>query len=98
MKRKILSFLLILTLIVSATPLTGIDFTGIISSRAEAAQTAEIYTQGDYEYIIININEVELRKYLGDETEVAIPSEMGGMPVTSIGEFCFNGRYSVDGT
>ena len=98
MKRKILSFLLILTLIVSATPLTGIDFTGIISSRAEAAQTAEIYTQGDYEYIIININEVELRNYLGDETEVVIPSEMGGMPVTSIGEFCFNGRYSVDGT
>ena len=98
MKRKILSFLLILTLIVSATPLTGIDFTGIISPRAAAAQTAEIYTQGDYEYIIININEVELRNYLGDETEVVIPSEMGGMPVTSIGEFCFNGRYSVDGT
>lgn len=92
MKRKILSFLLILTLIISAMPLTGIDFTEIILLKAEAA--TETFIWGDYECEIINENEVELVNYYGKDTEVTIPSEINGMPVTSIGEGCFNGIYS----
>lgn len=92
MKRKILSFLLILILIISATPLTGIDFTGIISPKAKAAENEEIFTWSDYEYTIININEVEIASYTGSETEVIIPAEIDGMPVTSIGKYSFNGK------
>lgn len=92
MKRKILSFLLILILIISATPLTGVDFTEIISPKAKAVENEEIFTWGDYEYTIININEVEITSYTGSETEVIIPSEIDGMPVTSIGKYSFNGK------
>lgn len=94
MKRKILSFLLILTLIITAMPLMSIDLTEIISLKAEAATTT--FTWGDYECIIINKDEVELVNYYGTDTEVTIPSEINGMPVTSIGEGCFSGKYSFE--
>ncbi len=92
MKQKILSFVLILTLIISATPLTGVDITEIISLKANAADNAETFNWGDYEYRIININEVEIVSYNGSDSEVTIPSEIDGMPVTSIGEYSFNGK------
>lgn len=91
MKRKILSFLLILTLIVAAMPLTRIDFTNIISPKAKAAVQIKTFTWDDYEYKFINTEEVELVNYYGKDTDVTIPSEINGMPVTSIGEYCFTG-------
>lgn len=42
----------------------------------------------DYEYTIEN-NEVTIKKYVGDETEVIIPSEINGNEVTSIGVNAF---------
>lgn len=85
MKRKILSVLLILTLIVSAMPLT-------ISFKANAAENTDIYTWDDYEYRVININEIEIVSYNGSDSKVTIPSEIAGMPVTSIGQYAFNGK------
>ena len=93
MKKKFFSFLLILILLVSATPLTGFDFTRIISPKAVAATNTEIFTWSDYEYRIINTNEVEITAYWGRDTEVIIPSEIGGKPVTSVGEYSFTGGY-----
>ena len=85
MKRKILSVLLILTLIVSAMPLT-------ISFKANAVENTGIYTWDDYEYRVININEIEIVSYNGSDSKVTIPSEIAGMPVTSIGQYSFNGK------
>lgn len=91
MKRKILSFLLILTLTVSAIPLTGIDLNNIFTT-AFAAQTE--FVNGDYNCKIINNNEIEITDYLGSDIDVIIPSEINGMPVTSIGTSCFGNRLS----
>ena len=85
MKRKILSVLLILTLIVSAMPMT-------ISFKANAAENTGIYTWDDYEYRVININEIEIVSYNGSDSKVTIPSVISGMPVTSIGQYSFNGN------
>lgn len=92
MKRKILSFLLILTLIISVMPMTGINFSEIISTKAKAAENDGIFTWGDYEYTIININEIEITSYAGSKSEVIIPAEIDGMSVTSIGKYSFNGK------
>lgn len=89
MKRKILSFLIILTLVVTAFPVTGIDFTGFAANASEETRS---FLSGDFEYIIINENEVEIKTYFGDDTEVIIPSEIKDMPVTSIGEYSFTGK------
>ncbi len=93
--KKLIKKLLILTVItaivVTAMPLTGVDFTNIISPKAKAAAKTETFTWGDYEYKIINTDEIELVNYYGKDTEVTIPSEINEMPVTSIGEYCFTG-------
>lgn len=92
MKRKILPVLLTLTLIISAMPLIGIDFTDVISFKASAAENTGIYTWDDYEYRVININEIEIVSYNGSDSKVTIPSVISGMPVTSIGQYSFNGN------
>lgn len=95
--KKLIKKLLILTVIaamvVTAMPLTGVDFTNIISPKAKAATKTETFTWGDYEYRIINTNEVEITAYWGSDTEVIIPSEIDGKPVTSVGEYSFTGGY-----
>ena len=45
--------------------------------------SAEIY--GNYEYIILDDETVEISKYTGNDAEVIIPSEIDGYTVTSIG-------------
>lgn len=52
--------------------------------------TMEIVTEGNYEYTVLEDNTVEIKKYMGSETEVTIPATLGGKKVTSIGEMAFN--------
>ncbi len=89
MKRKILSYILILSLVISA--FAGFDFT------LPTAFAVQIYQSGDYEYTVNN-NEITIKNYLGNDREVSIPSEINGMTVTKIGEYSFNGfkRYKED--
>lgn len=92
--KKLLILTVIAAMVVASAPLSNIDFSDFILPEVKAA--TETFTWGDYECIIINKNEVKLVKYYGTDTEVTIPSEINGMPVTSIGEGCFNGKYSYE--
>ena len=92
--KKLLMLTVVAAMIVASAPFGNIDFSDFILPEAEAASTT--FTQGDYECRIINTKEVELVNYYGTDTEVIIPSEIKGMPVTSIGDFCFNGMYYSD--
>ena len=91
MNKKILSFTLILTLVISV--FTGLN---LISPPASAFQ---IYESGDYEYTVNPKNEIKIRSYLGNDRQVVIPSEIDGKPVVEIGEYSFNGieRHQDDG-
>ena len=91
--KKLLMLTIVAAMIVASAPFGNIDFSDFILPEAEAASTK--FTQGDYECRIINKNEVELLNYYGTDTEVIIPSEIKGMPVTSIGDGCFGGIYCV---
>lgn len=83
MKRKAISILLILTLIISA--FAGID------SFAVADESQSVLEWGDYEYAVNFENEVIIKTYMGNDRVVTIPSEINGLPVTEIGDFSFNG-------
>lgn len=58
---------------------------------------ADVYTSGDYEYELINGGkEVQIRHYLGTDTEITIPNTLDGKPVKLIddvddGGFCVEG-------
>ena len=63
----------------------------IFSSCVTAS--AEYY--GDYVYMQIDDNSVEIIQYLGDDYEINIPLEIDGMTVTGIGENAFKGCYYI---
>lgn len=92
MKRKIISCILALTLIISA--FAGLDMSGVI------AKASGTYEWGDYEYVVTYKNEITIKNYTGNDGEVKIPSHIDGMPVTEIGDYSFNGqlRKNADGS
>jgi len=51
-----------------------------------AAQDAEVFTSGDFEYTVLDDGTVSLKKYTGKASELTIPAELDGKPVTAIGE------------
>lgn len=53
-----------------------------------------LLTTNDYEYEIIN-NEAHLIKYLGNETNIYLPSFIDGHPVTVISDFAFEDVIDV---
>lgn len=89
---KLLILAVVAAMIVTAMPLTGVDFSDVFLLKVFAAEESEPFMWNDYECIIINENEVEIKTYYGDDTEIVIPSLINGMPVTSIGENSFHGN------
>ena len=57
----------------------------------------EVKTEGDYQYIEID-NSVTIISYNGTDTEITIPSILGGLPVTQIGNSAFINTTLVDVT
>ena len=49
----------------------------------------------NFNYRVVNDNEFVITDYTGDDTIVNIPSEIDGKPVTSIGDFAFEGCTSL---
>ena len=49
----------------------------------------------NFNYRVVNGNELAITDYTGDDTIVNIPSEIDGKPVTSIGDFAFEGCTSL---
>ncbi|SFB88073.1 leucine-rich repeat domain-containing protein, partial [Ruminococcus albus] len=50
-------------------------------------------TFGDFEYTLLEDGTVEIARYIGSDTEVEIPAEINGAPVTSIGFAAFEDYY-----
>lgn len=64
------------------------------TSSPEAVAPSKVNSTTDYEYTIEN-NEVTITKYIGNGTEVIVPSEIDGRKVISIGYGAFNANGSL---
>ena len=53
-------------------------------------------TSGDFEYMVMYGNQVSIIKYLGDEEDVVIPSEIDGMKVTTLRGGTAHKEYYVE--
>lgn len=52
--------------------------------------------EGDFEYIRINNDsEAEIVSYTGNDTVVTVPSKIGGLSLTSVGNGCFAGNENI---
>lgn len=56
---------------------------------------AETIRDGDYQYTQLDNGTVEITRYSGADAAVTIPGELGGKPVSSIGEHAFSYRPNL---
>ena len=64
------------------------------SADAEEAER-ELYISGDYEYAILEDGTAEITTYYGEAEALIIPETLDGLPVTTIGDWAFDGRSSL---
>ena len=83
MKNKIISILLSVTVLISVF---SVFDAGIFTVNA-----LDLLKKSDYEYVVDSCNNVTITSYKGCDRKVTIPSEIDGMPVVEIGDYCFNG-------
>ena len=69
---------------------------GVVLCAPFTVSAAEIFTSGDYEYIILDDDRAEITKYKGNETKVVMPSNTSGYSITCIGKFAFMGCKSLE--
>ncbi len=84
---RILSILMVLSLLTGAPLITGIGPHGMYSH-------AETQTLNDFEYTVSG-NTVTLTAYTGKDAEPVIPVSIGGKKVTAIGPECFRGNVKI---
>ena len=84
---RILSILMILSLLTGGFALTG-------AGPDDAYSYAAAQAESDYEYTVSG-GSVTLTSYNGTDSEPVIPSSIGGRNVTAIGEECFRGNAKI---
>lgn len=82
--KHLCSILLVLVLLCTC-------LTGAVAEEEER----EIFTDGDYEYALLDDGTVEITKYTGEAEELYIPDTLNGQTVTSIGHHAFYGSRSL---
>ena len=89
----ILAFILVFVF-VAATPISVFAEDEVVISAKEIELNKE--TEDGYEFIKVDAGSaVELVKYVGNETEVKVPTKLGGLSVIAVGEGCFEGNKNV---
>ena len=82
--KKCFAILLVITLTLTAAPLSG--FVGLGEELFTVASAA---TSGDYTYRVLSDGTAEITGYTGDGGDVVIPDSIDGYTVTSIGDEAF---------
>ncbi len=52
----------------------------------------QVFSSGDYDYVILEDGTAELVGYYGSEIEITLPTSLDGILVSSVGEYAFRGE------
>ncbi len=66
-----------------------------VSSTAWAEAPEEKFQGGDYQYVLPEDGGAKITAYLGEATELSVPAELDGHPVTAIGDRAFYWNQSL---
>ncbi len=84
MMKRILSLVLTFLLLAAVLPLHAVTV------------SAASLTDGDYTYELRGDGTAELKKYNGHETQIIVPTELGGVQVTSIGAYVYENNKTIE--
>ncbi|MGN0593548.1 MAG: leucine-rich repeat protein [Hominimerdicola sp.] len=93
MYKKIAAGALALVLTLGSSALPAEMFENININAAITASAEQ--TEGDFSYTILNNGTAEISEYTGSDTEVTVPSTIGGKTVTSIGKSAFQNKKNI---
>ena len=65
------------------------DVFAVESGTTQVSLQADWLQEGDYQYSVEEDETVTLRNYIGTESVIVTPKEVGGKEVTRIGDSCF---------
>lgn len=63
----------------------------LVAQCAFAENTAEAFSTGDYEYVLLENDTATITRYIGSDSEITIPDKLDGHVVSGIGEAAFAG-------
>ncbi len=86
MMKKTLSLLLTLLIVSAMLPMTA------VSVSAESG----MLTDGDYSYVVLDNGTAEIKKYNGAQTQITVPTELGGTEVSSIGAYVYENNKTIE--
>ncbi len=90
----ILAFILVFVF-VAATPISVFAEDEEVTISAKEIELNK-ETEDGYEFIKVDAGSaVELVKYVGNDTEIKLPTKLGGLSVIAVGEGCFEGNSTV---
>ena len=95
--KRVAAMALALAMVGTAVP-QGSGFAGLFASSdisVSADTTYPYLTQGDYEYIQITDTTCKITDYNGQDTEIVIPTTLGGLTVTGIGDNAFSNKGNL---
>ena len=87
--KKLFTTILALLLAFGTFTLPSIETNLTLSDFTISANAGVALNYGDFEYIVLNDETVEISKYTGKNEDVIIPNIIGGKKVTSIGYDAF---------
>ncbi len=74
-----------------------LTFVLLISALPISVSAAEVYTDGDYSFTVLDDGTAQITKYSGTETELTVPAFLGAaIPVTQIGSRAFENNADIE--
>lgn len=80
----------IIKLLYALVALMTVILCELLMSGVQVRAEETTYTSGDYKYVVTGDETVRITGYTGKETELKIPSELGGKKVAEIGRLAFS--------
>ena len=74
------------------------DVFAVESGTTQVSLQADWLQEGDYQYSVEEDETVTLRNYIGTESVIVTPKEVGGKEVTRIGDSCFLRKNGSSGS
>lgn len=95
--KKILAFILAFTMVFALCACSSSSGSGQASYTPVSERKGQEYTVGDYKIKVFDATrDAAIVDYNGSDTEVVVPAELDGYPVTAIGKNAFFGSFSAE--